>query len=99
MITCIIASARAASVPGLMGRYQFAQRAVRVLYGSITTSFAPLRRASFFNGHRWMLVAGMFGPQAMRYLGLRKCSGAVPLLLPITVTQAPPPPAAPIGRF
>ena len=41
MITLIMPSASAASVPGRMRRCQFARLAVRVETGSITTTLAP----------------------------------------------------------
>ena len=50
MMTCIIASASAASVPGRIGICQSASRAVRVSTGSMTTSLAPAFLACSMNG-------------------------------------------------
>jgi hypothetical protein len=63
MITCIIARARAPSVPGRIGRYQSASRAVRWRTGSMTTTFAPRRCASATNGHKCRLVEVMLQAQ------------------------------------
>ena len=65
MITFIIASARAPSVPGRIGMYQSARFAVRCRTGSITTTFAPRRCASATNGHRCRFVETMLQAQMM----------------------------------
>ena len=63
MITFIMASASAPSVPGRIGMYQSACAAVRCRTGSITTTFAPRRCASATNGHRCRLVEIMLQAQ------------------------------------
>jgi hypothetical protein len=65
MITCIMASASAPSVPGRMGMCQSARFAVRCRIGSITTTFAPRRWASATNGHRCRFVETMLQAQMM----------------------------------
>ena len=66
MITCIIASASAPSVPGRIGRCQsaFLRRAVRAP-GRCTTTFAPRRWASSMNGQRWRLLDSTLQAQMM----------------------------------
>src|ERR1035441_7513625 len=59
MMTCIMASARAISLPGLMKKCLSPAAPVRLRYGSMVYSFAPLRRASMTKGHRWTLVPRM----------------------------------------
>ena len=56
MMTFIIPSASAPSVPGRMGMYQSALCAVRCRSGSMTTTLAPLSWACLMNGHMCRLV-------------------------------------------
>ena len=63
-MTCIIASASAASLAGLIGRCQSAASAVRVRIGSTTTIFAPRRCASRTSGQKWRFVTIVFVPHS-----------------------------------
>ena len=67
MITFIMPSARAASVPGLIAMCQSAALAVRVRTGSMTTTLAPFACASRMNGQACRLVLIMFMPHTMMY--------------------------------
>ena len=71
MITCIIASASAPSVPGRIGRCQSAFFAVRWATGSMHTTLAPRRWASSMNGQRWRLLDRTLQAQMMMY---RECT-------------------------
>ena len=78
MITFIIPIASAASVPGRIGMCQSASRAVRVLTGSITTSFAPFLFASAINGQWCKLVLIVLHAHRMMYFECVKLSGSMP---------------------
>ena len=65
MITCIIASASAPSVPGRIGMCQSARCAVRWRMGSMQTTFAPRFWASAMNGHRCRFVEIVLQAQMM----------------------------------
>ena len=67
MMTFIMPSASAPSVPGLMATCQSACLAVRVRTGSMTTIFAPFFCASRMNGQACRLVLIMFIPHTMMY--------------------------------
>ena len=68
MMTLIMPSASAASVPGLMGMCQSAFLAVRVATGSITTTLAPRRWASAMNGQWCRLLLIVLIAQSTMYL-------------------------------
>src|SRR5437764_14263379 len=78
MMTCIMPMASDTSAPGRIGMCQSASRAVRVLTGSITTSFAPFRLASAMNGQWCRLVLIVLQAQRMIYLEYLKLSGSIP---------------------
>ena len=99
-MTCIIAIASAASVPGSGCTNQSALRAVAVRTGSITTTVAPLRRASVTNGHRWRLVIRVLVPQRMMNLLWRRSIGSMPRPFPYArpvPTRAVAPQSEPTG--
>ena len=85
MITFIMASASAPSVPGLIGMYQSARAAVRCRIGSMTTTLAPRRCASATNGHRCKLVEIMLQAQMTMYRECTRLSGSTPAVAPIVI--------------
>ena len=78
MMTFIMPSASAASVPGLIAMCQSASRAVRVFIGSMTTSLAPFFLASAMNGQWCRLVLMVLQAHRMMYFEWRKLSGSMP---------------------
>ena len=82
-MTCIIASASAASLAGLIARCQSAASAVRVRTGSTTMIFAPRRCASRTNGQKWRFVTIVFVPHSTTYRLWTTSSGSIPVPVPI----------------
>ena len=78
MMTCIMASASAASVPGSGARCSWHFSAVRLRYGSIAMSFAPRRLASCTRDHRCRLETIGFEPQIRISFASSKRSGSMP---------------------
>src|SRR6266568_4785030 len=78
MMTCISASASAASVPGSGARCSWHFSAVRLRYGSIAMSFAPRRLASCTRDHRCRLETIGFEPQMRISFASSKRSGSMP---------------------
>ena len=76
MITCIIASASAASVPGRIGMCQSDFSAVRWRTGSMQTTLAPLRCASSMNGQRCRLFDSTLQAQIAMYREWTSDSGS-----------------------
>ena len=83
IITCIIASASAASLAGLICTCQSAASAVRVRIGSTTTIFAPRRWASRTSGQKCRLVTIVFVPHSTMNRLCTISSGSMPVPQPI----------------
>src|SRR5258707_12924764 len=88
MITFIMPSASAASVPGRMRTCQSAFLAVRVETGSTTTTLAPRACASAMNGQWCKLLLMVLMAQRMMYFEWTKLSGSTAAVGPQDIKKA-----------
>ena len=87
-MTCIIASASAASVPGRMAMCSSQASAVRVRSGSMQIVFAPFAFALRTNGQRCGFAVSVFVPQRMISFAAPIVSGSVPMRVPYDAVNA-----------
>ena len=90
MMTCIIASIIAMSVPGSGCTNWSQSSAVTVRIGSITTTLAPWARARSITGHRWRLVSLVLVAHNRISRACSSCSGSPARPVPLVIcTPAP----------
>ncbi len=81
--TCSRPSASAASEPGSGASHSSARSAVRVLIGSIETTYAPFFCASRMNLNTWWPLVSGFVPQRMISFECANASGSIPDAVPV----------------